>query len=416
MTEKNEVRTWPLAFGARAVLDFRADHCAVRLRPVRSGEAPALTLEEGDQDRLRVEIQTQEETVRVSIHALESFPFGHQRARVTLSVPSVIDARVRTDAGQLDVRDLGACKLDLRTEMGSVTVARVAGWLRVRTAAGSIEVSEVSGSELDLRSDLGRVLLEEVHGRLRLRTEAGQIAGRGLSGMLDVRSDLGAVALAVRALDPGDHRVRTAAGKVEIALNPEISVRIETRARMGSVRNELPRRPDGLAVLQASTDLGSVRIRRLEESASARPVSPSPASPPPAPPAPPAAPSFAAGGPWPEPVRRGEDGEQPRPTVEREADGSVSEEAPRPPAGPPPLPDGSAVAVTGAVAPAVAGAAGETPGGERTAAGSAVEESPAQVQPAGEDGLGLEEILARVAAGTLSPGDANDLLARLERL
>ncbi len=220
-------RTWPLPFGERPELEMEADALPVTLQPAAPGEAPYLELVGHHVDRAEVHVARQGDAVRVRVRPGRR-PFGllwGAALRVVAHVPRAVSARVRTDAGSIDARELGPCRLDLRT-------------------------------------DAGRIRLQDVHGRLRLSTDAGQVTGEGVGGSLEVRTDAGQVTLDVQHLDPGEHRVHTDVGAVSLELRPGLDVQVEARASVGAVRNEYPSRAGASAVLRVSTDVGSVRVRQ----------------------------------------------------------------------------------------------------------------------------------------------------------
>lgn len=227
MTEYETSATWALPFGERAELEFESDHGAFELVPLGPGEQPRIEATGRYADRLNVQVRREGNVVHVEIdheHGRGRFSFGRWDARVVLYVPPEITARVQTDAGRIDARDLGPCQLALET-------------------------------------DAGQIRLHNVRGRLRLSTDAGQIRGEGLRGSFEVETDAGQIRLGILALDPGEHYVSTDVGSVDIELAPGLDVKVETRAGVGSVRSNYPSRPDAPAVLRASTGMGSVRVR-----------------------------------------------------------------------------------------------------------------------------------------------------------
>jgi hypothetical protein len=227
MTEFQTPTTYALPFAERADLGLDCDLGSLHLVPVADGEQPRIEITGYDADEVEVEVRQDGDRVKANISHEGRIPrpwFGRD-ARITVHLPRELRATVRTDAGAIDARDLGPCELSLTT-------------------------------------DAGRLRLHNISGRIKLQSDAGQIKGEGLSGSLNVETDAGKVDLDINALDAGEHKVRTDVGAISITLAPEVDVRVEARASIGSARSDVPSRPDAAAVLRVTTDVGSVRVRR----------------------------------------------------------------------------------------------------------------------------------------------------------
>jgi hypothetical protein len=224
MKDRNRSTTWALPFGQPAELELRANMIGITVAPAAPGEEPRIEAIGRNAGDLDVRIERDGSRVRVEIERQGSWFVGNWHAAVVLHVPPAITATIRTDAGSIEVHDLGPCDLDLETNAGSIR-------------------------------------LQNVQGRLRLSADAGQIRGSGLRGGLEVETDAGQIRLSIDALDPGEHRVSTDVGEVRIDLAPGLDVEIDTRASVGSVWNDYPSRAGAPAVLRVSTDIGTVRVR-----------------------------------------------------------------------------------------------------------------------------------------------------------
>ena len=226
MTVHDDRRTWPLPFGERPELEFRSDFCAAEVVPVKAGEQPFVEVLGRGAGRLDVDVRRDGDVVRVEVDRHRSWygSFRQREVRVVLHVPRGLRASMRTDAGSLHARDLGTCDLALQT-------------------------------------DAGRIDVDDVSGRFRLATDAGTIRGRGLAGSFRVETAAGTIRLAIAGVEPGEHSFRTDAGSIQISLAPGLDVRIEARTGIGSVRTSYPSRDDAPAVIRASTEVGSVKIR-----------------------------------------------------------------------------------------------------------------------------------------------------------
>jgi hypothetical protein len=124
-----------------------------------------------------------------------------------------------------------------------------------------VRVAGLKDCELDVTTDAGTADVRDVHGKLTLRTSAGSIFGQRVGGTFDVQAAAGSVKLEVDALTPGEHRIVSQMGAVDVRLVPGLDVSIEARTSLGSVRNGYPSRPGAPTLLRLETDLGSVRVR-----------------------------------------------------------------------------------------------------------------------------------------------------------
>lgn len=245
VAEHETTTTWPLPFSERPELDLKADFGAIWVEPVAAGEQPRLVATGSDPECLDVRVTTRGEVVAVRLRRINGFrlPWGSRDVHVTAFVPRDLRARLHTDAGRLDIRGLGPCSLAVSADAGNVTLR------------------DLGPCDLEVRTDAGQIHLRDIRGRVKVSSDAGQVRGSGLAGSLDVETDAGRVDLAIDALDPGEHRIRTDVGSIRVELAPGIDVRVETRASIGSARNEYPSRAGAPTVLRTSTDVGSIRVR-----------------------------------------------------------------------------------------------------------------------------------------------------------
>jgi hypothetical protein len=250
-------RIWPLPFGEQPRLEVECELGSVALVPVRPGEEPHVEAFGWDLDRLGLDVRQEGEVVAVHLRN------PHENL-ITLHVPAGLAAKVRTEIGSIEAFDLGAGDFQFASSMGRVALQGLAGRIGLESAAGSIEARNLGPCDLTVATDAGQVILQNVSGRMRLESGAGQINGRGLEGRFDVICEAGSIRLEIDRLDVGEHRVRSVVGAIKIDLAPDLDVRVETRATMGSVRNRYPSRPEAATLLRVSTELGSIRVRQRE--------------------------------------------------------------------------------------------------------------------------------------------------------
>jgi hypothetical protein len=175
--------------------------------------------------------------------------------------------------------------------------------LRVQTDSARIEVRGLAVAELDVQVDTGDVQLDDVVGRIKVGSDAGRIVAQDIAGSFDIRTDTGMIQVRALRLDAGVSRVVTDMGAIEVELPAGLPVRVKAKAKLGSVRNQIPAYRDAPATLIAKSSLGMVRITELSR--------------------PPSAETGGAGGPYrtPGPVSGPVEAPIPAPTGEQEAPG-----------------------------------------------------------------------------------------------
>ncbi len=239
---QDSVRTWPLPFSEQPDLEFKADAIAVAVVPVRNGEAPRMEVLGRDTQDMEVQVRHNGHRVRVDVdwHPVWRW-FGGWDVRVVLHVPPALRAKIETDAGSIDVHDLGPCDVELKTSAGRITA-------------------------------------ENLQGRIALKTDAGQIKGDGLAGTIKAKTSAGAIQLGIADLAPGDHEVHTDVGAIRVEIAAGRDVAVETRTSVGSVQNEYRSASNAQARLRLGTEVGSIKVREAPVRAPTPSVSAVPAA------------------------------------------------------------------------------------------------------------------------------------------
>lgn len=392
MTEAQERdRIFPLPLEDGRQLHFSVDLGAVIIRPVEPDAAPRLVVSGPEAERYEVTIDagSDQVTVNASYQGRYGGFFDSEGTRLILHLPREVRATVEADQGTIAGAGLGPCELTLRSDTGKVRLHDSSGRLRLATDVGSIDAQRLEG-EVTLETDAGKIMVNDGRGRLRFLTDAGKIIGRKLHGSIQAESGVGMISLEIDQLDPGNHHARTGAGKIEIELAEGLDVHVEARTGMGSMKVNVPPRPQAAARLRVATDMGAVRVRQDGVAETAGP----------------------GGG----RKARGRMrfigqafGEEIAADVANVVVASMGRAFPRPPAPPPPRPP------TPPSPPARHSSEPWTDIDDATAEMPFRGEG-SDAMPAAPDG-GADEmtrILELVAAGTLSPREANDLLRTLD--
>jgi len=250
--EGDEVVERELTFGEEPELKLTASVMNVKIMQAAPGEKTRLVLKGRDLDAVEIETGTWNGATAVELRLARGLRglsffggFGHRTAYVY--VPAGTRVRGRADAASLSAEGLQNGELDLRTDAGKLSAEHCSGRMRLRSNAGKLAVRACSG-DLDARADAGKLQVEGFAGRIEVHAQAGSISISGLR------------------LEPGESTVRTNMGSIDIALLPDVPVRIDARASMGSVRNRIGEgQRDALASLNVRTEMGSIRIRYDEE-------------------------------------------------------------------------------------------------------------------------------------------------------
>jgi hypothetical protein len=212
-----------LPWGQRAELELHASAAAITLMPLPEGEKPFLVAHGPVDARVRERGHITRVELSIREGGFWSFLWRNM-PHVEVFVPADVKARLKLDAGMVRVAGLKDCELEVATDAGTADV-------------------------------------RDVHGKLTLLTSAGSIFGQRVGGTLNVQAGAGSVKLEVDALAPGEHRIVSQLGAVDVRLVPGLDVSIDARTSLGSVRNGYPSRPGAATVLRLETELGSVRVR-----------------------------------------------------------------------------------------------------------------------------------------------------------
>ncbi len=237
-----------LVFGEQPELRLTAGPMSVRIRPVEAGGKPRLELRGREAHEAEIEIGKWDDAVAVEVRPSRGFRGFRNFSRLTLFLflPEGVRVRGRVDAGAITVEGLTGTDLDLRTDAGKLRLDQCQGRMRLVSSAGKVVLDRCSGA-LEARTDAGKIVLDSFTGSVQVRAEAGAIVCRNLR------------------LSEGAHQLETKLGSVDVTLAPDVPVKIETHASLGSVNNKIGAgQPDAAASLNLRTELGSLRIRYEE--------------------------------------------------------------------------------------------------------------------------------------------------------
>jgi hypothetical protein len=130
-----------------------------------------------------------------------------------------------------------------------VTVSAQLGTVTVAGIAGPVQVTD----------ELGNVRLRQVTGPVRVDAELGDIDGTGLRGDTRLTAQLGTIDVAFAAA-PGLISATDDEGPVTVRVPAGLSYRVSAQAQLARASVSVPRSADSAHVIQASSQLGPVTV------------------------------------------------------------------------------------------------------------------------------------------------------------
>lgn len=201
------------------------------------------------------------------------FNYGNQQTTVTVTVPDVYGADLRTSGGDITVTGLQGHVVgktsggDVRAEAirgqvqvttsgGDMDINNIIGDTQVRTSGGDIRARTVTGN-LKAHTSGGKVQIENVTGEVVARSSSGDVVANGVKGPVDLQTSGGSVEAAgvdgsIRAVTSGgDVRVDVAGenrgivastngGTVVVRLPRNVAADVDAATSGGSVSTDLP--------------------------------------------------------------------------------------------------------------------------------------------------------------------------------
>jgi hypothetical protein len=196
-----------------------------------------------------------------------------QRGLGLFSKPGSVDVTIELPAGSQLQGDAGAAAFHcvgrlgasrVKTGVGDITMARLAGPADISTATGEVRLSLIDGSAV-IKNSNGDCWVGEITGDLRVHTANGDISvGRAAAGVAastaygDVR---------ISEITRGSSTLKSSFGEIEIGIRAGTAARLDVSTKFGRVLNDLaaaegPGASDQTAEVHASTSYGDILIRR----------------------------------------------------------------------------------------------------------------------------------------------------------
>jgi len=196
------------------------------------------------------------------------------RDRSALETATLVDSGGDDEPLHLEV-DHGDVASDVAVEL-SIAIPEDTAVDRLETANGEISLSDATGPA-DLSTKNGSITAERVAGPLDVRAHNGEITVRECAGLEHVETRNGAIQVELLDLRE-DATIRTATGRIEVALDPAIDVDLTCETNVGGIEVPvLDRSTTGVGKttvtgtlgaggpeLLATAKVGSIEVRALE--------------------------------------------------------------------------------------------------------------------------------------------------------
>ncbi|WP_310540022.1 DUF4097 family beta strand repeat-containing protein [Phenylobacterium sp.] len=172
------------------------------------------------------------------------------------------DCDARGGSADISVKRIGG-DAELITGSGDIDVGEITGSLKAKTASGDIEVSRARHA--DLTSVSGDIKAGEITGEFRASTGSGDVTLRQAGDAVDATAGSGD--LAVKRVDHGRVRAKTASGDIVVGVAQGSSAYLDVTTATGDVKSALdasepPREGEPQVELFIQAATGDVVLRR----------------------------------------------------------------------------------------------------------------------------------------------------------
>ncbi len=154
--------------------------------------------------------------------------------RYVVSIPPSLKVTVNAGAGRIQVPVYHG-DLDLRSNVGTITVDTGVGSLKANAGAGSIIVRNFDGP-VNARTNVGSMTVSSVGGDVELHSGTGTITINEFhSGSLIAETRTGSVSASTSSVLGGNVLLKTSAGSITLSVPRDSSMRATAQTRAGSV-------------------------------------------------------------------------------------------------------------------------------------------------------------------------------------
>ena len=178
--------------------------------------------------------------------------------------------------GEIDIH------YDQNAAKNAITVKADNGWSFIGSKWVDFDITVPRNADLELKNDVGSITVNGIAGQISCATDAGsvKVTGAWMRGNSKLKTDAGSITFS-GALDPhGSYQMSTDAGAVSVTLPPNASFRLDAKTDVGSITSDFPLTiqrdfPGGKArcdvglppypALKLRTDVGSITIRQSSD-------------------------------------------------------------------------------------------------------------------------------------------------------
>jgi hypothetical protein len=185
---------------------------------------------------------------------------------LTVRVPKGAALEVRHDLGDVSVSGMEAA-VSAKSSAGNVRVEECRGPVTITNTAGNTEVRSVRG-DATVSSSAGEISLHDIRGCARARGTAGNISMDEIRGdTIEAATSAGNVEIHLPGRFAGRLKAESSAGNVSVVVPRDARCRVRAHTSLGSVHNSLPAEvtagdPPGL--IEVSVSMGNVQIGLAE--------------------------------------------------------------------------------------------------------------------------------------------------------
>ncbi|MFJ2865432.1 DUF4097 family beta strand repeat-containing protein [Kitasatospora sp. NPDC087314] len=169
---------------------------------------------------------------------------------------------LRTGSGDIALGQVGPARL--KTDLGDVTVSRVAGDAEVSTGGGKLRIRAIEGTAV-IKNLAGDSEIGDIAGDAKLRASAGDLVVRRTRAGLTAKTDAGRIM--VDEVSQGKVSLTSGGGGLEVGIREGVAAWVDAQSETGSVRNLLddsgkPAATARTVEVHARTQFGDIVVRR----------------------------------------------------------------------------------------------------------------------------------------------------------
>ena len=209
--------------------------------------------------------------------------FSRSRARIIVRGFSGSELFAEVSSGDMDIHDIRADQVALRSASGNVVADSIAAQVEARASSGNMRLSGITGNvsartssgelvlagirgTLDAESSSGSLEVNDAEGKVTLGSSSGSIRIIRVAGVLSCRASSGSISGTAVTLK-GDSQFHTSSGEIRLQLANRLdSLALNLRSTTGEIQIGSQRargqmvRSAGSPSLEATAGSGAIRV------------------------------------------------------------------------------------------------------------------------------------------------------------